>query len=80
MARLDAMDRAIANEENRTALDKYKHDSSLEHSYWNDVLDSEVKKTKIVGNGTVKLLSARESVPKLPKPETASKGNDRGQD
>lgn len=76
--RQNLMDRAIANEENRTALDKYKHDSSLEHSYWSDVLDSEVEEAKIVGDGTVKLLSARESVPKLPKPETASKGNDRG--
>lgn len=76
--RQSLMDRAIGTEETRVALDKYKHDSTLQHSYWSDVLDSEVAEAQIVGKATTDLLSAllsaRESVPKqLAKPESGSK-------
>jgi hypothetical protein len=68
--RQSLMDRAIGTRETEVALDKYKHDSSLQHSYWSDVLDSEVEEAKIVGKATTDLLTARESGPKqLPKPE-----------
>jgi hypothetical protein len=63
--RKSLMDRAIGTRETEIALDKYKHDSSLQHSYWSDVLDSDVEEAKIVGKATTDLLLARESVPKL---------------
>jgi hypothetical protein len=47
----------------------------LQHSYWSDVLDSEVEEAKIVGKATTDLIGARESAPKLlAKPESGSKG------
>lgn len=67
--RQSLMDRAIGTKETEIGLDKYKHDSSLQHSYWSDVLDSEVEEAKIVGKATTDLIGMRESVPKLPKPE-----------
>jgi hypothetical protein len=67
--RQNLMDRAIGTRETEVALDKYKHDSSLQHSYWSDVLGSEVDEAKIVGKATSDLLLARET-PQLPKPET----------
>jgi hypothetical protein len=51
------MQRAIGTEETRVALDKYKHDSSLQHSYWADVLNSEIEEAKIVGSATTTLLA-----------------------
>lgn len=74
--RQSLMDRAIGTEETRVGLDKYKHDSSLQHSYWKDVLDSEVSEAQIVGKATTDLLLARESAPKqIGGPESGSKGN-----
>jgi hypothetical protein len=67
------MDRAIGTKETEVALGKYKHDSSLQHDYWKDNLDADIEEAKIVGGATERLLTARESVPKLPKPETAKK-------
>jgi len=73
--RKSLMDRAIGTKETTIALDKYKHDSSLQHSYWSDVLGSEVEEAKIVGGATTELLKTRESAQKqLPKPESGSKG------
>lgn len=72
-ARQSLMDRAIGTKETQISLDKYKHDSSLQHSYWSDVLGSEVEEAKIVGGATTELLKARESVPKLPRPESGQK-------
>lgn len=73
--RQSLMDRAIGTKETQIGLDKYKHDSSLQHSYWSDVLDSEVEEAKIVGKATTDLIGARESAPKLlGKPESGSKG------
>jgi hypothetical protein len=69
--RQSLMDRAIGFKETGLSLDKYKHDSSLQHEYWSDNLDADVEEAKIVGGATERLLTARESVPKLPKPETA---------
>lgn len=57
--RQNLMERAIGKEEAVVALDKYKHDSSLVHKYWSDVLDSEVEEARIVGDSTTKLLLAR---------------------
>lgn len=55
------MERAIGTEETRVALDKYKHDSSLQFDYWKGVLDSDVAEAQIVGEATADLLQARES-------------------
>jgi hypothetical protein len=71
--RQSLMDRAIGTKETEVALGKYKHDSSLQHDYWKDNLDADIEEAKIVGGATERLLTARESVPKLPKPETAKK-------
>lgn len=67
--RQNLMNRAIGTRESEVALDKYKHDSSLQHSYWSDVLTSEVDEAKIVGKATTDLLLARENPRQLPKPE-----------
>lgn len=76
--RQSLMDRAIGTEETRVALDKYKHDSSLQHDYWADVLNSEIEEAKIVGSATTELLkqqreSARNVIPI--KPVAPAKGN-----
>lgn len=63
--RQSLMDRAIGTRETEIALDKYKHDSSLQFDYWDSVLDSEVEEAKIVGKATTDLLLTRESAPQL---------------
>jgi hypothetical protein len=59
-ARKSLMNRAIGTEETKLGLDKYKHDSTLQHKYWDGVLHSEIEEAKIVGHATTELLKARE--------------------
>lgn len=60
-ARKALMSRAIGTEEAKLGLDKYKHDSSLQHDYWKGVLHSEEVEAQIVGHATTELLKARET-------------------
>lgn len=53
------LERAVGKEEATVALDKYKHDSSLQFDYWKGVMDSEAKEAEIVGHATTELLKAR---------------------
>jgi hypothetical protein len=52
---------AVELEKLRTAFEKYRVDSQLQHDYWKEQLHSEIEEAKLAGSATVELLKAREN-------------------
>jgi hypothetical protein len=54
------MNNAIALEQLRTALDKYKHDSEIQFKYYSEVLGAQIEEAKLAVSGIVDLVGVKQ--------------------
>lgn len=68
------MQSAIALEQVRTALDKYRTDAELQFKYYDAVLDAQIEEAKLSTDAVVKITAARDTARAAMRGETGESG------